>query len=115
LPGDEHAHDDGFTGAGSHFDGDAEEAGVAGGVGFLEIVFDPGVDGFGGDFGEVDGGFEGFDLAEEEGTGAVGVCPMGEELASDWGDAGVVGFAPEVDTGANLVDEDAFFDAGFEP
>ncbi len=97
------------------FDGDAEEAGVAGGVGFFEIVFDPGVGGFGGDFGKVDGGFEGFDLAEEEGAGAGGGVPVGEELASDGGDARVVGFAPEVDAGADLVDENVFFDAGFEP
>ncbi len=76
LPGDEHGHDDGLAGAGRHLEGDARQAGVEVGVRLAQLVLDPGVAVAGGDLGEVDGGLERLDLAEEQLPLAVGVGPV---------------------------------------
>ncbi len=48
-------------------------------------VLDPGIAVFLGDLGDVDGGFEGFDLAEEELLLAVGIGPVVEQAARSSG------------------------------
>ena len=82
LPGDEHGHDDRLAGAGRHLERDAGQAGVRRVVGLAELVLDPGVAVLLGDLGDVDGGFQGLDLAEEELRLAVGVGPVFEQACA---------------------------------
>jgi len=115
VPGDEHGHDDGLAAAGGHFEGHAEEEWVGIVVGAAEVVFDPGVAVLAGDLGEVDGGFESLDLAEEEAALAGRVGPVGEEAAGDVGDVAMAALAPLADLGADAVDELVFLDAVLGP
>ena len=62
-------------------------------VGLAERVLDPGVAVLLGDLGEVDGGFQGLDLAEEELLLAVGVGPVGEQPGGGRRDADVAALA----------------------
>ena len=66
------------------------------------VVLDPGVAVLLGDFGDVDGGFEGFDLAEEELLLAVGVGPVLEQARGGRRDADVAALAPERDAAADV-------------
>ena len=81
LPGNEHRHDDRLAAAGGHFEGDAIQVWVVCGGRVAQIVVDPGIAEARGDFGEIDGGFEGFDLAEEKFALALCVVPVGEEAS----------------------------------
>ena len=66
LPGDQHGHDGGFAGAGGKFQRDAIEQRVGFQVGVLDCLEDIATFfGLGRDFGEPDGGFDRFQLAEE--------------------------------------------------
>ena len=67
LPGDEHGDDGGLAGAGGELQGDAEKLGVGVLVGRFEVIekFPAALALMRGDFGEPDGSFDGFDLAEE--------------------------------------------------
>ena len=67
LPGDDHSHDGGLTGAGGQFEGDAQQVGVGLLVGVFEALEDcPALrPHFGRDFSEPDERFDGLDLAEE--------------------------------------------------
>ena len=99
VPGDEHGHDDGLAGAGGHLEGRARQAGVRGVVRLAERVLDPGIAVLLGDLGDVDGGFEGFDLAEEELLLAVGVGPVGEQAGGGGRHADVAALAATVRRG----------------
>ena len=87
LPGDEHGHDDGLARAGRHLECSAGQARVRGVVRFAERVLNPGVAEFFGNLGDIDGGFEGLDLAEEELLLAARIGPVVEQSA-------VVGVTP---------------------
>ena len=63
------------------------------------VVLDPGVAEFLGDLGEVDDGFQGLDLAEEELLLAVGVGPVAQEARRGRRDADVSAFAPHARRG----------------
>ncbi len=109
LPGDEHGHDGGFACAGGEFEGDAIEAGVGFGVGVGEVGEDTfGGGALGGNFGQPDGGFGGFDLAEKgPQIGELVVTPVLEEAGGGRGDAPLFGIgesAPGVDLGADFAD-----------
>ena len=65
------------------------QAGVGRVVGFAEVVLDPGVAELLGDLGDVDGRFEGLDLAEEELLLAVGIGPVFEQAGGGRRDADV--------------------------
>ena len=65
MPGDEHGHDDSLAGAGGHLERRARQAGVRCVVRLANRVFYPGIAVFLSHLGNVDGGFEGFVLAEE--------------------------------------------------
>ena len=65
--------------AGGHLEGDARQSRVRRVVGLAERVLDPGIAVLLGDLGDVDGGFEGLDLAEEELLLAVGIGPVVEQ------------------------------------
>jgi hypothetical protein len=62
-------------------------------------------------FGEPDGGFEGFDLAEVEAAFALGIGPVGQKLAGYGSDAGVVRETPAGERAADVVDEFVLADA----
>jgi hypothetical protein len=102
LPGDEHGHDGGFARAGGEFQGDAVEAGVGFSIGVGEVFEDAfGGGASGGDFGEPDSGFGGFDLAEKGlEIGELVVTPVLKEAGCGRGDAPLCGIgqsAPGID------------------
>ena len=66
LPGDQHGHHEGLARAGCHLEGDTVQEWVGVLVGCSQAVFDPGVAVLAGDLGQVDGGLQRLDLAEEE-------------------------------------------------
>ncbi len=111
LPGDEHGHDGGFAGSGGEFEGEAEKFGIR----FLIDLFEMGFEGFGGfaefggDFEEPDGGFDGFDLAEEGADASeVVAAPVLEEAGGFGRDepiGGVGQVAPLSDEKAEIVDD----------
>ena len=105
LPGNQHGHDNGFPRAGRHFECNAGQSRVGGVIGCAKIVFHPGVTVFLGDFGEVNRGFEGLDLAEEELVFPLGVRPVFQETACCRGDAGVIPLSPHAHTMPNAVDQ----------
>ena len=78
-------------------------------------VLDPGVAVLPGDLGDVDGGFERFDLAEEELLLAVGIGPVVEQARGRRRDADVAALAPERDAATDVVDELVLFDAVLGP
>jgi len=84
-------------------------------VGLLELPENPCAVLAVGDFGEVDGGFQSFDLAEEEAALAVGVGPVFEELAGGVSNAGVAAETPFGDGGPHFVDELVLFDPFLGP
>ena len=90
---------------------DARQAGIGRVVGLAERVLDPGVAVFLGDLGDVDGGFEGFDLAEEEFSLAVGIGPVRKQAGGGRRHADVAALAPQRDAAADVVDELVLFDA----
>ena len=107
MPGDDHGHDNGLAGACRHLERNAVQQGIGSGVGCAKVFANPGVAAVG-KFGEVDGGFEGFDLAEEEAALAVGTLPVFEQGAGGVGDAVVIAETPLGDGIADIVDELVF-------
>jgi hypothetical protein len=115
LPGDEHGHNDRLAQADRHLEGDAEEVGVGGGVGFAQLVLDPGVAYLGGDLGEVDGRLQGLHLAEEEPALTLGTGPVVKERLRYLGDADVTTLAPLLHAAAHLVYELVLLQAVLRP
>ena len=66
LPGDEHGHHDGLAGASRHLQRDPVQAEVAGGVGLVELVADPGIALLLRRLREVDRGLGGLALREQD-------------------------------------------------
>ena len=119
LPGDQHGDHQGFAAAGGHFDSDAIQQRVGGLGGVAQGVFDPGIPIFTGYFGQVNSGFQGFDLAKEQAVFALRVGPVFQKSPGDAGNALVFAFAPDDQALAHPVDEFILFDAvggpfGFE-
>src|ERR1035441_3026911 len=118
LPSDEHGHDDVLAAAGGHLAGDAIQEGVGVFVGAANLVFDPGVALALRHLGEVDEGFEGFDLAEEQFLVAIGAGPILKKLGGGAGDAGkalIAEIAPLLHPSADLVDEFVLLNAILGP
>jgi hypothetical protein len=97
LPGDDHAHDDGLTGACGHLAGVAGKAVVPGDDDTLLF-------GSGG-FHKPDEGLGGFPLTEKQLALPIGMLPALEELAGDGCDAGVASFSPRLDPFPDGVDQ----------
>ena len=111
LPGDEHGDDGGLAGAGGELQGDAEKLGIGVLVGGFEVIekFPAPLALVRGDFGEPDGGFDGFDLAEEGADAGKGVLAPVLEQAGGFGrDLPLVRvgeFAPLIHVPADFVDD----------
>ena len=99
LPGDQHRHHDGLSGAGGHLGADAGERAAVGGNADADAAGR-------GRFREPDQGFDRFELAEEEAVVfPVGFPPVAEEAQRGSGNAGIPGFAPFADERADAVDQ----------
>ena len=83
MPGNDHAHDSGLTGASRHFAGKPIKAGIGFGVCLLDLLAEP----LGSHFGQIDQRLHCFALAKEQPTGARGVAPMQEKALRLGGDA----------------------------
>lgn len=115
VPCDEHRHDHGLPGTGRHLEGRARKAWVGTVVRSPDRIFDPGVTILPGDLREVDGGFERFDLAEEQLLLAVGVGPIGEQACRGRRHADMAPLSPQGDAVTDLVDELVFLDPVLRP
>ena len=99
LPGDQHRHHDGLSGAGGHLGADAGERAAVRGNADADAAGRR-------RFREPDQGFDRFELAEEEAVVfAVGFPPVAEEAQRGSGNAGIPGFAPLADERADAVDQ----------
>lgn len=111
VPGDEHRHHHSFAAAGGHFKCDTKQQRVGLFVGITNFVFDPGVAVFVGDFGQIDGRFQRFNLAEKQSAFAIRPLPVFEESGAGFCDAHVAAASPASHPLANLVDEFVFLNA----
>ena len=102
LPGDKHGHDHGLAAAGGHFEGDAVKDRVGGLVGLAEFIVNPGVAVFFGHFGDIDGRFQGFNLAEKEAFFPVRPLPVFQQAGGRLGDAAIAALTPEMHPGAHV-------------
>ena len=116
LPGNEHCHDRGFAGAGGHFAGDAEKAGIVLLIELAKQVLDPGVAVFPGGLGKIDKGFQGLDLAKEQPPAAIRITPILQQAGGYAGDiVGITALAPDLDHAADFVDGLILFDPALVP
>jgi hypothetical protein len=111
LPGDEHGHDNGFAASSRHFAGNAVKSRVGIGVRSLDLVFKPGVALLLRHFGQIDEGFDGFDLAEEKTVLTLEARPVLEKLRGHARDSEVAVLTPLLHPAADLIDELVFFNA----
>ena len=110
LPRDEHGHDGGLARAGGQLQREAHEFGIGVLVGVRQVVEQSlAALGLGRDFGQPDGGFDGFHLAEERADAAELVVPPVLEQAGGFrGDlplARIGQGTPSVHVAAHLVDD----------
>ena len=84
-------------------------------VRLAELVLDPGVAVLPSDLGDVDGGFEGLDLAEEQLLLAFGIGPVLEQARRRRRDTDVATLAPHRNPSADVIDESVFLDAVLSP
>jgi len=115
LPGNEHRHDDGLSGAGRHLEGHARQAGIRRVVGGPQIVVDPGVSVLSRHFSNVDGGFGGLDLTEEQRLVAARTRPVREEPRRHAGDADITALPPRVHALPDSIDHRVGLDPVVRP
>lgn len=110
VPRDEHRHDDGLAGAGGHLVRHAEQprVGVLGEG--SQLVLDPRVAQVLRCLGQVDRRLKRLDLAEEEATLSLDVCPVLEELAGRRRNTRPSQLSPSADPLPDLVDEPVLLD-----
>ena len=115
-PGDEHGHDDGFSAARGHFEGEAKQQRIVGVLGFVEELVAEFVSENRRDFDEINGRFERFELAKEEFLFTFFTPPMFEQVFRAAFDVQVSALAPDGDFFPQPIDEDdLFFSLGLDP
>ena len=108
LPRNEHGHDDGFSAARGHFEGEAIQQRIVSGLGFTEELVAEFLAEDGRCFDEIDGGFEGFELTEEEFLFAFFSSPVFEQVFGAAFDVEIAALSPLGDLFAQAVDENDF-------
>ena len=115
MPGDEHGHDHGFTAAGGHLEGGAENARVGHLVGLAQVILDPGIAGLFGHLGDENGGLQGLNLAKKELLFPVGVLPIFQQPCGGLGGPQVAALPPHGHLGADTIDFSILCDALLGP
>ena len=115
MPGDEHGHNDGLTGACRHLERDSWQSGVRSVIAITKVVLDPRVAVSLRDFHDVDGRLECFDLAKEKFSNTIRIVPIRKQSAGRRRYADVAALTPLPHAPADLVDEFVFLDTVFGP
>jgi len=108
-------HHDRLPGASGHLEGRAWQIGVRGIIRIAYRVLNPGIAVFLSDLGDVDGGFEGFVLAEEELLLAAAIGPVADQPSGGGSYADVSALAPQGNAPTDVVDQLVLFYAVLGP